>query len=274
MDNPHSTAGGSSMGGFNPAWFVAVGMAAVLGLVSATDISVFKKWVLRSVAFVCFVVGGIGLINDFHAAYEWQLPFVRRVQKGVGATTLPRSPLERRVPTACPSIVPPPHQVTAEQVVQFLRGLGWLQGKVKVRISAPIERRAFREQIVDLFELPDSLIVRDNSPGAGYMQFDQTPYTVGRHSLTGTPRFSGFEIIDDASDSIVPTPNPDADATPTPTIHWPSETTFHGNQSNPNFPVLWTLWTNMGLLATRGYSLPAGAPPDEIYIQIGAGPLW
>jgi hypothetical protein len=68
------------MAGFNPAWFCAVGIAAVLTLLSATHISKGKKTILRVVAFACLLLGGIGLASDFNAGYELRWPFARRVE--------------------------------------------------------------------------------------------------------------------------------------------------------------------------------------------------
>jgi hypothetical protein len=71
------------MGGFNPAWFIAVGLGMVVAIATAASLSPSWKWGLRAVAVFFLLVGLVGLGVDFHAAYELRLPFVPRQAAGI-----------------------------------------------------------------------------------------------------------------------------------------------------------------------------------------------
>ncbi|GEM_PF-3810547 len=66
------------MGGFNPAWFFAVGLAVVLTLIPMRSMPAASTGLLRFVAGVAFLIGLVGLILDFHGAYQLRLPFASR----------------------------------------------------------------------------------------------------------------------------------------------------------------------------------------------------
>src|SRR2546426_11056190 len=66
------------MGGFNPAWFIAVAVGVVLAVATASSLPAQWSLGLWVVAAVCFLVGVVGLMVDFHRSYELRLPFASR----------------------------------------------------------------------------------------------------------------------------------------------------------------------------------------------------
>lgn len=64
------------MGGFNPAWFLAVAAAVVLTLITAGSMSSRIKLALRLLAGICSLIGIVGLGIDFHQVYEIRSPLI------------------------------------------------------------------------------------------------------------------------------------------------------------------------------------------------------
>jgi hypothetical protein len=71
------------MGGFDSAWFIGLGIAVLLTLISGVNMP--PSWTLtcRWLAIVSFLIGIAGLIWRFHGTYELRLPWVRRGQQFV-----------------------------------------------------------------------------------------------------------------------------------------------------------------------------------------------
>jgi hypothetical protein len=96
------------MGGFNPAWFLALFVAVVLVMVTTGSLSSGKKLALRVVAVLSFAVFLGGMIWDFFAAYELRPPFApRQIAQPLGslspqAGVTPLAPEEKKIPPPTP----------------------------------------------------------------------------------------------------------------------------------------------------------------------------
>jgi hypothetical protein len=71
------------MGGFNSAWFVSVAIALVLVVIATRDLPINVCRLFFTLATLFFVIGAVGLANNFHTIYELRWPWSARSRRSL-----------------------------------------------------------------------------------------------------------------------------------------------------------------------------------------------